>query len=60
MRLREQFWMAVLREAAMAGRPTIFTFAPEPTVAADVPARARQARSSDADVSPPAATGRAG
>lgn len=43
VRLREQFWLATLREAALAGRSTIFTFAPEPTVAADFPVRARRA-----------------
>ena len=40
-RLREQFWMTVLEEAAAAGRSLIFTFAPEPTVAADFPDRVR-------------------
>jgi len=40
-RLREQFWMTVLEEAAEAGRSLIFTFAPEPTVAPDFPDRVR-------------------
>lgn len=40
VRLREQFWLEVMREAAEAGRSIIFTFAPEPTVAANFPERA--------------------
>jgi len=40
-RLREQFWMAILDEAAGQGRPIIFTFAPEPTVAPDFAERVR-------------------
>lgn len=32
VRLREQLWLAVISEAAQAGRSLIFTFAPEPTV----------------------------
>lgn len=32
VRLRESFWRDTLVEAARAGRSTIFTFAPEPTV----------------------------
>jgi hypothetical protein len=32
VRLREQLWLAVITEAARAGRSLIFTFAPEPTV----------------------------
>ncbi|MBL8835053.1 MAG: shikimate kinase [Alphaproteobacteria bacterium] len=43
VRLREQFWLATMREAALHGRSTIFTFAPEPTVAGDFPGRARRA-----------------
>lgn len=39
IRLREQFWMETLAAAARAGQSVIFTFAPEPTVAADFPAR---------------------
>ena len=31
--LRERMWLDVMREAAMADRSLIFTFAPEPTVA---------------------------
>lgn len=40
--LREQFWMAILDEAASQGRSLIFTFAPEPTVAPDFPDRVRK------------------
>lgn len=40
--LRERFWMDVIAAAAKAGRSLIFTFAPEPTVAADFPARVSQ------------------
>lgn len=40
VRLREQFWLETMREAAEAGRSMIFTFAPEPSVAADFPERA--------------------
>lgn len=32
VRVREQFWLAVLAEAARHARSVIFTFAPEPTV----------------------------
>lgn len=32
VRLREKMWLDVMREAAMAKRSLIFTFAPEPTV----------------------------
>lgn len=32
VRLREKMWLEMMREAAMAGRSLIFTFAPEPTV----------------------------
>lgn len=41
IRLREQFWLAVFHEAAAAGRSTIFTFAPERSVAPDFPERVR-------------------
>lgn len=41
VRLREQFWLAMFHEAAAAGRSTIFTFAPEASVAPDFPERAR-------------------
>ncbi|WP_202801677.1 shikimate kinase [Variovorax sp. CF313] len=34
VRLREQMWLDVMREAAAAQRSLSFTFAPEPTVAA--------------------------
>jgi hypothetical protein len=37
--LRERFWLDVFAQAAAEGRSLIFTFAPEPTVAADFPAR---------------------
>ena len=40
IRLREQFWLAVFRESAEAGRSVIFTFAPEGTVAPGFPDRA--------------------
>lgn len=33
VRLREKMWLDVMREAALAGRSLVFTFAPEPTVA---------------------------
>jgi cytidylate kinase len=32
VRLREQFWLTVMKEATRARRSLIFTFAPEPTV----------------------------
>lgn len=41
VRLRERFWIDTFGEAAAAGRSLIFTFAPEPTVAADFPDRVR-------------------
>ena len=41
VQLRERFWLDTFREAAAAGRSLIFTFAPEPTVGADFPARAQ-------------------
>lgn len=51
IRLREQFWLAVLREAAEAGRSTIFTFAPEASVAPGFPDRVRHVvRSAGGDV----------
>ena len=37
VKLREQFWLAMFREAAEAGRSIIFTFAPEASVAPDFP-----------------------
>ena len=43
VKLREQFWLAMFREAAEEGHSLIFTFAPEASVAADFPDRARQA-----------------
>jgi hypothetical protein len=42
VRLREQFWLAVFREAAIAGRSTTFTFAPERTVPEGFALRTRQ------------------
>ena len=41
VKLREQFWLTMLGEAAEAGRSTIFTFTPEATVAVDFLERAR-------------------
>jgi hypothetical protein len=41
VRLREQFWLVMLREASEAGRSTIFTFAPEPSVIPGFPERVR-------------------
>ncbi len=43
VRLREDFWMATLIAAARTGRSTIFTFAPEDSVAPDFPDRLRAA-----------------
>lgn len=40
-RLREHWWLGAFDEAARAQRSLVFTFAPEPTVAPDFPARAR-------------------
>ncbi|MDF2384458.1 hypothetical protein JMG10_23505 [Nostoc ellipsosporum NOK] len=39
VRLREQFWLEVIAEAARQGQSLIFTFAPEPSVADDFPER---------------------
>lgn len=39
VRLREAMWMATFETAARGGRSLAFTFAPEPTVAADFPQR---------------------
>lgn len=39
IRLRESFWVETISTAAEAGQSLIFTFAPEPTVAAEFPAR---------------------
>lgn len=39
VRLREEIWLSVFREAASAGRSLIFTFAPERTVRPDFPER---------------------
>jgi hypothetical protein len=41
VKLREQYWLAMFREAAQARRSMIFTFAPEASVAQDFPDRAR-------------------
>src|ERR1700722_14767574 len=43
VRLREQFWLAVFEDTAVAQRSITFTFAPENTVAAGFPARAKSA-----------------
>jgi hypothetical protein len=42
VRLREQFWLAVFAEAAVAGRSLVFTFTPEATVAAGFPQEVRR------------------
>jgi chloramphenicol 3-O-phosphotransferase len=42
VQLREEFWLRTFEEAARNGISLIFTFAPEPTVAADFPSRVRQ------------------
>ena len=39
VRLREAFWLETIETAARTGRSLIFTFAPEPSVAADFPER---------------------
>ncbi|WP_207540944.1 shikimate kinase [Sabulicella rubraurantiaca] len=39
VRLREHFWIETFSAAAKVGQSLVFTFAPEPTVAADFPAR---------------------
>lgn len=41
VRLREELWLRVMREASQAGRSIIFTFAPEPTVTTGFPDRIR-------------------
>lgn len=41
VRLREQFWLAVIEDAATADRSLVFTFAPEPTVPQGFPDRVR-------------------
>jgi hypothetical protein len=41
VRLRERWWLDAFEAAARTNRDLIFTFAPEPTVAADLPDRAR-------------------
>lgn len=43
VRLREEFWMGVFREAAAAGRSITFTFAPENSVPVGFPARVQRA-----------------
>ena len=43
VRLREQFWLDTISAAAHAGQSLIFTFAPEPTVSPDFPARLYEA-----------------
>ncbi len=42
IRLRETFWLMMFREAGEAGQSIVFTFCPEPTVAADFPDRVRK------------------
>lgn len=39
VKLREALWLEMIGAAAAAGRSLVFTFAPEPTVAADFPTR---------------------
>ncbi len=41
IRLRERFWLEIIEEAARQGCSLIFTFAPEPSMAPDFPARVR-------------------
>ncbi len=41
VRLREQFWLAVVKEAVAQGQSLIFTFAPEASVAPDFPDKMR-------------------
>jgi hypothetical protein len=43
VRLREEFWMGVFREAAAAGRSITFTFAPENSVPVGFPVRVQRA-----------------
>ena len=43
VRLREQIWLTVFRDAALAQRSITFTFAPENTVPTGFPGRARDA-----------------
>jgi hypothetical protein len=42
VRLREAFWLETIAAAARQGQSLVFTFAPEPTVAADFPERLAQ------------------
>lgn len=42
VRLREQFWLDTFAAAAANDRSLVFTFAPEPTVAADFPERVQR------------------
>jgi cytidylate kinase len=42
VRLRESFWLQTISTAAQLKKSLIFTFAPEPTVAPDFPARVSQ------------------
>jgi hypothetical protein len=42
IRLREQFWLEVIEAATMERRSMVFTFQPEPSVAADFPQRVAQ------------------
>jgi hypothetical protein len=43
VKLREEFWLSTFTEAARSGTSLVFTFAPEPTVAAGFAERARAA-----------------
>jgi hypothetical protein len=47
VRLRSSFWLAVISEAARAGRSLLFTFAPESTVPFGFPGQVRQAVESE-------------
>jgi hypothetical protein len=42
VRLREQFWLATIEEAAKTDRSMVFTFTPEPSVSVKYPWRARE------------------
>jgi hypothetical protein len=52
VRLREELWLTLIREAAEANVSLIFTFAPEPTVSEGFPSRVRDiVESAGGDVS---------
>ncbi|MGD9801945.1 MAG: hypothetical protein AB7E81_15515 [Hyphomicrobiaceae bacterium] len=42
VRLREEFWLAIMAEAARCDRSLVFTFAPEPSVAPGFAERVRE------------------